>query len=632
MADEAGAPRSPSFPASSASALRAFFSFAVEAVAWFAAPLIFLSVYVHQFGAASEAIPAHLSLVATIALISACLRLVLWRGLPHSAARWLSAMLLAWPILLLLMYYVLVLIGLQSWGRVITWHLIANYFPQTPALLVASDLSPAWVLGGLLVLILLTPALIAWRTANDNWLRWLSLRTTNAAIIALVLLGLAISALRLFQYIEVAPIRADEPVALTLFPDYAVSRMQSHTTSTFRNIDELENAARSAYVTNDSASKRNVILIAGDALRPDHMGTYGYSRDTTPRLSALKTQGLVQQVDRVVAVCGESACGLLGTTRSKYVHQFSQRSFSLPEVLRRYGYRVDLILGGDHTSFYGLRQAYGDIDSYYDGSLASGHYANDDRLVVERIAQLPEWDGQPVMLQLHLMSTHALGRRHPEYGIFEPAASYSRLVVLSGLATADAGTIEKARNFYDNGVRQFDALVGQMLDELQRKGYLDQALVVVTADHGELLGEHGRFGHQNVYEPSLRVPLLLVRFGYEGDRIPSPPLASQADIAPTILHELAMPIPSTWAGQALQQPQPRTTIHFQQANQVGLYDLQQPGMVMKFWRDLDSGKEFAFDVLADPGEQRNKITELGERQLADYRAAVLPAAAARRRN
>lgn len=408
--------------------------------------------------------------------------------------------------------------------------------------------------------------------------------------------------------------------------------MQSHTTSTFRIIDEIEEAARVAYAVDISARKHNVILIVGDALRPDHMGVYGYPRDTTPRLSELSTQGRVQRVDHVVAVCGESACGLLGMTRSKYVHQLSQRPFSMPEVLKRYGYRIDLILGGDHTSFYGLRQAYGDIDSYYDGSIAAGRYANDDLLVAERVAQLPDWDGQPVMLQLHLMSTHALGRRHPEYAVFEPAESYGRLVALSGWVEPDADTVVKARNFYDNGVRQFDAMVAQILDQLSSKGYLDHAVVIVTADHGELLGEHGRFGHQKVYEPSLRIPLLLIRFGYEGDRISSPRLATQADIAPTILHELAMPIPSTWSGQALQRPEPRTVIHFQQANQIGLYDLRQLGHVLKYWRDLESGDEFAFDVLADPGEQRNMLNELGEEQLAGYRVTVLPAAAARRKN
>src|SRR5690606_22898659 len=109
-------------------------------------------------------------------------------------------------------------------------------------------------------------------------------------------------------------------------------------------------------------------------------------------------------------------------------------------------------------------------------------------------------------------------------------------------ALADAEAREAAINFYDNGVFQFDYYVGEVLDQLKSKGYLENALVVITADHGEALGDHGEFGHaKGVWFPVQHVPLIMLRFGYEPpSAIEQPAMASQIDIAPTILHELGM--------------------------------------------------------------------------------------------
>ncbi len=113
---------------------------------------------------------------------------------------------------------------------------------------------------------------------------------------------------------------------------------------------------------------------------------------------------------------------------------------------------------------------------------------------------------------------------------------------------------QEAINYYDNGVFQFDGVVKSAIAQLQEKGYLSDAIVVITGDHGEMLGEHGQFGHANgVYEPVLHVPFVIIRYGYtENYSSVLPRVVSQIDIAPTILTDLSMPIPSTWAGRPIQ--------------------------------------------------------------------------------
>src|SRR5690606_12188148 len=153
-----------------------------------------------------------------------------------------------------------------------------------------------------------------------------------------------------------------------------------------------------------------------------------------------------------------------------------------------------------------------------------------------------------------------------------------------------------------------DSYVERILGELERKGYLRDALVVVTGDHGELLGEHGYFAHAiTVHEPVLSIPLVLARFGYDGDPLPQHPLAAQIDIAPTILNELEVPVPVSWAGLALQQPLPagKRQIYFQQTTEAGLYEVAGDGRIMKYWRDYEDGSEHLYDVISDPEEQTN---------------------------
>ena len=61
----------------------------------------------------------------------------------------------------------------------------------------------------------------------------------------------------------------------------------------------------------------------------------------------------------------------------------------MQQVLKLHGYRIHMILGGDHTNFYGLKELYGNVDTYFDGSQAPEYFKNDDRLVVDRTKALP---------------------------------------------------------------------------------------------------------------------------------------------------------------------------------------------------------------------------------------------------
>jgi hypothetical protein len=273
-----------------------------------------------------------------------------------------------------------------------------------------------------------------------------------------------------------------------------------------------------------------------------------------------------------------------------------------------------MILGGDHTNFNGLKELYGAVDSYFDGSQAHGYFNNDDQLVVDRAKSLAPWDGRPVIIQFHLMSAHLLGKRHDASIRFIPSGSYAPPRYRS------AELVERAINFYDNGVIQADSIIHELLTTLQAKGYLENSLVVITGDHGELLGEHGFFGHAgSVREEALRIPLIFVSYGYVPVEFPNnrgP--ASQVDIAPTILVELGMARPATWAGTPLQTTEIRDYSYFEQGNNVGLINYRDRLNIWKYWIDKQSKEQHAFNLSIDPQERVNAIDSLPQ----DYLRAL----------
>lgn len=583
----------------------------------------FLYLYVTHYGAPASALAPHLAFVGSFVAAAIGLRLVASRWLAPGLAAASSAALLSAATLLLSLYYGAVLAGLESWGRVISWKLIATYVPQAGDLIRVLGFAPWLVaLGAALAVFALFGLAFAWVRRND-WAR--IARGASSVTIAIIGVGaLGIAGAQVIVLVTEPPADRGEPIALTFFPERAAPMAQTHALLD-TTADAVDREARRNYVPLAANRPRpNLVLIVGDALRGDHLGVLGYRRATTPFLSQLHAEGRMQKASQMRSVCGESMCGLLAIARSAFVHQLSSASLSLLEVLELHGYRSRMILGGDHTNFYSLREAYGPVDHYFDGSMATSTYMNDDRLVLEKLEALPDWDGRPEFIQLHLMSSHGGGARWDKSPPFLPQRNYYRRSDHVG-DSADP----EAVNYYDNGVLQLDAVVKAALQTLDGKGYLRDALVVITGDHGEMLGEYGDFAHSHsVREGGLRISFLLIGYG----RKPAPfvdgdALTSQVDIAPTLLHEIGLPAPSNWRGQALQSPRAREVVYFQQGTKVGVYDVRETGAVLKYWRDLHLGVEHV-SVLHGEVERTIDASAIAPQRWRELRAWAMPGSAA----
>lgn len=595
-----------------------------EAAIWYAVSAVFLYAYIHGSVVSADAAFPHLVLVGYLFLGFVLVRCALYQLLPGPKVFSLCTAVIASALLMILLtYYGLVLVGLNSWGRVVSWKLITVYSRQLPQLANALDFP---LLPCLWILVLSFAGLVTAMRAYYRRFDWVPLlgnvmsgpRRIVYLCVGSLLLCVAISSFAFNPFIA-----QHEPISLTLFPDDASFDFEGHAIDPLsaQKYDREQDAARIAYRPNPNANRKNLILIVVDGLRADHLSINGYVRDTTPYLQYLAATGLARNVHHTRASCSDSACGHLSLFSSRFPEQFSMHPFTLQQVLGRYGYQIHAVLAGDHTNFYGLREFWGAAASYYDGSMVRDGYMNDDQIALDRLAAFPEWNGIPTMIQFHVMAAHILSQH--DKGPYLPAHTYA--IGINRRVGTDGKPDSAIVNYYDNGVAKADRVINSILKTLERKKYLQDSLVVITADHGEALGEHGLYEHANgVWGEVLRIPLLFISYGYHPSRtFANKNFASQVDIAPTILAEFQMPIPVTWVGKPLQDHVHEDFTYFEENGCVGLFDHRDAQHLWKYWVDSRSGDEYAFNLKADSNEQINVITHIQSDLRQQWRSKLL---------
>ena len=547
-----------------------------------------------RFDHAAGTVLAHLLLVAEWDL----LLLLLARGAQWPRA--VTAALFGTTFAAQTWLYVLDAIGYSSWGRNVTWRLVSAFAP-----VMWSGKEPFPVgrpgitlfLGGPLVVMLIVTA------------RWMRQPTRPAsrrlACAAAVASGAAFAATLWWGVGDRDRLLwKDELLAAFFRPvGYAFEP-----TARREAVAERDAGLRAAYPRKVAGARRsNVVLIIVDSLRADRMQVYGYRRETTPFLSALVRSGRMKKVEAAFSTCSESFCGITSTLASREFRDISARTYQLQDVLRDEGYRTWFLLSGNHSAWNGLTQFYhADEGDLFDGSMTERYTMDDDRVVLEGLERVPPAPpDRPAFFYLHLMSTHYLGVQLPESHVFtrandEVSPGAEPYSILPELEKPDR---------YDDKVLQADGIVRRIFDALQAKGYLDRAIVVVTGDHGEGLGERHWAHGWDLYNEDVRIPLLL--YDAPAAQYPDLAFAAQVDIAPTIVDRLGLPVPASWEGQSLLEPsRERFTYHqtyFVPTRFAVLY--RDDRALYKFIATPQYGKEELYDLTRDAHEARNLIAE-----------------------
>ena len=429
-------------------------------------------------------------------------------------------------------------------------------------------------------------------------------RFKSYAIIGLLLLGYA-------GYFYVLLRRA--PYSELLSSDPIVGFMRSTTEVYDENypaflsrLREQEQRCRASYPRGQKFEKKNVIIIIVDALRSDHTQMYGYNRPTTPFLESLFETGRLRKVEFATSTCAETGCGIFSTLFSKTLRRQIVEDFKLYDLLHDQGYKTYFLLSGNHSA-QGIKEMYGPgMTLYFDGKNSTRYSGNDDRLIFEGFEKVPDYTDTPGFFYIHLMSAHLSGIRQEAYRVYQPSD------IKSDWLTLVRGEFDQtsAINNYDNGVTQADATIKEIFGVLGKKGYLQNSLVVILADHGEALGERGKsnYGHGILYQESIRIPLLI--YDESPAKYANLKFATQIDVAPTIVDRLGLPIPACWQGASLLNPNIKAVTTHQTYLKghpcyAVLYRTDATIYKYMYW-SLDKREEL-YDLTSDPVEQLNLI-------------------------
>jgi len=395
----------------------------------------------------------------------------------------------------------------------------------------------------------------------------------------------------------------------------------------------------------------NVLLVSIDSLRSDHLGSYGYERDTSPTIDRLAREGvrfetavssaswtLPAHVTLLTGLPAESH-GVRGALLA-----LTPEAVTLAEVLQDSGYTTAGFVSGPFLNrIHGYSQGFEIYDSEASAPTnPDSHRAITSPELVRRVSEwLDSWSRsdpqRPFFLFLHMWDVHYDFIPPPPYDtLFDPDYEGS----IDGRNFDRGSDIQPAMDrrdldhviaLYDGEIRYTDEHLGRILAAIRELGVEADTIAVVPSDHGEEFFEHGEKGHgKALFEETIRVPLALryPRWVPAGQVVKSQ--VRLMDVAPTILG-LAGVEPgagfassvverarardlSPWLTDRTEEPFPEL-LAFSESALVPGDGIQRSvrSHRAKYISHVDGRKRQAmvFDLTRDPGEQRD-LTERGQ--------------------
>jgi arylsulfatase A-like enzyme len=306
-----------------------------------------------------------------------------------------------------------------------------------------------------------------------------------------------------------------------------------------------------------STQPLNVVLITVDTLRADRLSCYQPKGNPTPHIDRLAAEGVLfaNAFCDVTWTTPSMSSVMTGTyatrhgMRSTY-QQLDPANVTLAEELKRHGYHTAAIIGSfPLAASFGLDQGFDTYDDHFTAPILTGGdapvahvpnqfstnideqrlfqwvkaqadaYRPDNEVSDAAIAWLRGQHPSPFFLWVHYFGPHELGDMR-----------LSR-------EEQDARTVA----VYDEDVRRSDREVGRFLDAMRELGLDRHTLTILHADHGQSLGEHLYVGHgKNLYNPTLRIPLMMRLPGIMPAGAHIVTMARNIDIMPTVLEAVGI--------------------------------------------------------------------------------------------
>jgi arylsulfatase A-like enzyme len=399
----------------------------------------------------------------------------------------------------------------------------------------------------------------------------------------------------------------------------------------------LDSSVRAAF---GAAKEINVILITVDTLRADHLGVYGYARDTSPNVDRFARENALFR--RAFSHAPETNPSFSSIMTSHYPHETKVFRFftvlppgtlTLAKIMQANGYRTAAI-----NSHFTLRRGSGFEQGFdlYDDHLEDVLSERLTRIAPKTTRAAVEWleenhQKQKFFLWVHYDDPHGPYVPPPPYNtmfVERQSGGKKKLPIheWSGKGGIPAYQVSGEHREppyyiaqYDGAIRFFDAAFGTLMKKIQDLGLFENSLVILTADHGEGMGEHDYyFAHEEfVYNTLINIPLIVRPPGKasSGKEIRSP--VAHVDVLPTILDIVGVKVSQRFRGQNLFIAGVEREIFSEGHTAGSKYSLIRNGMKL-----IESEGKFEFyDLAKDFAENVNVIAQ--EKLLDDKRFATL---------
>ncbi|MEN8163680.1 MAG: sulfatase [Acidobacteriota bacterium] len=305
-----------------------------------------------------------------------------------------------------------------------------------------------------------------------------------------------------------------------------------------------------------------VIILDIDTLRADHLGCYGYQRDTSHWIDELASQGTVFEWAFAQAPNTPPSQASILTSLYPRTHgrvtgkdRLPEEVTTLAEVMQAGGFTTAAFVDGGYMAPHsGLSQGF---ETYHSSKEGLKGLAALGPFVFDWVRKNKE---ENFLLLIHTYDVHTpydppppfreifLNGLEPSTPGFEPDTKTMKGVMLRArqgeLNQLTAADIEYSRALYDGGIRYVDAWIGSFMELLRENGLLERATIIVLSDHGEEFQEHGSVLHEKLYSTVTHIPLIIrPPGGMTARRVDQ--VVESIDLMPTILDMVGLDEPQT---------------------------------------------------------------------------------------
>lgn len=293
------------------------------------------------------------------------------------------------------------------------------------------------------------------------------------------------------------------------------------------------------------AGRPNVILVVCETLRADHLGCYGYERDTTKNIDSFANDTFTFKNAYAQAPSTMPSMWNIVTSKYQSPYRAKDECVTIAEYFKSNNYRTGAFLS--HHYFEGTKANLQQGFDVYDAKCKKDNHKMSARPAKSITESTIKWIEQnrkkPFFVWLVYFDPHDPYVPPAEFrGHYNKEAYFSRDRRAQGIGYRGTSNhlVSKAHrqfliNAYDEEIRYFDHQIGRLFSYLKRSGQYDNSIIILTADHGEELGDNGgRWDHcQLLSQEEIWVPLL-IKMPYKNKKVEIENTVQTIDIYPTL--------------------------------------------------------------------------------------------------